>query len=264
MSFVDYDPGIRVQLCSCQRLERWEFADLSAPHWRLYWNDRPGAAVSLRGRRTALTPARFLVIPPDTPFAARLSRPVTHFYMHFTADPPFDAARPGLYTFPARPALRSQVGELRRMLGGRAGPGPRASLLCRSLAAVALSRVPAASFRPGPADPRVLTAVRAMEARLSEPPSNRELAEVAGMSTNAFIRLFRRSTGRTPQTYLTSKRIETACLLLAGSARTIEEVAAAAGFCDRYHFSRVFKRLRGTGPADYRRRCVLERSGANA
>ncbi|MHC4915208.1 MAG: AraC family transcriptional regulator [Planctomycetota bacterium] len=263
MVFADYDPGIRVQLCDCHRLERWGFGDLSAPHWRLYWNDRPGAAVSLRGRRTALTPARFLVIPPDTPFAARLRRPVVHFYMHFTADPPFDSARPGIYAFPAKPALRSQLGELRRLLGRRGGPGPRASLLCRALAAAALSRVPERAFRSGPADGRVLTAVRAMEARLAEPPSNSELADVAGMSTNAFIRLFRRSTGRTPQAYLTSKRIETACLLLAGSARTIEEIAAAAGFCDRYHFSRVFKRLRGTGPADYRRRCVLERAGAN-
>ena len=56
--------------------------------------------------------------------------------------------------------------------------------------------------------------------------------------------------------FVRARRIELAGVLLHNSAKKIEEIAAATGFCDRYHFSRVFKRLRGMGPAEFRRRAT--------
>jgi AraC-like DNA-binding protein len=255
----NYDPAIRVLLCRMHRLERWSYADLSAPHWRLYWNDRPGAWVELGGRRTELVPARFAVIPPNTPCSSGLARPVVHFYLHVLAAPPFDAVAPAVFTFPAAPEWRAaarEAGALAEAPPG-AGPeagGPRLAALAHLLAGLALSRVPAERVPAVRRDGRVEAAQRLMEMRLGRPPSNGELAERAGMNVNAFIRLFRRVTGRSPQAWLTARRIDRACLLLQERAPGIKEIAAECGFCDRYHFSRVFKRLRGTGPAEFRRR----------
>jgi AraC-like DNA-binding protein len=259
--FTDHDPGIRILTCACFRLSQWSIRDGSAPHWRLYWNDRPGASAVWTGSPTALRPDRLLLIPPETSFAGRLRRPVRHFFVHFLADPPYDRAEPGVYAFTAgREAVRT-VGETAAELGRESGPGPRAGLLCRALVAQALSRFPQRRLHTAPVDERILAAVRAVERSRSRPLSNAEMAAIAGMSTSAFARVFASSMGRTPQAWQTARRIAASCILLAGSTRSIEEIAAEAGFCDRYHFSRVFKRLRGTGPAEYRRRSQLERGG---
>jgi AraC-like DNA-binding protein len=251
-----YDPAVRVLLCRMQRLVEWSFADLSAPYWRFYWNDRAGASVALGGRATPLVPARFALIPPNTPFAARLARPAVHFYIHFTAAAPYDTVAPAIFTFPMTAELRGSIRELAGMMhdGGLVG-GPRPALLAHALAAAALSRLPPERLPAVRRDERVEAAMRLMDERLSDPPANAELAERAGMNANAFIRLFQRVAGRSPQAWLTARRIERACLLLQGGELGIKEIAAACGFCDRYHLSRVFKRLRGVGPAEFRRRC---------
>jgi AraC-like DNA-binding protein len=73
------------------------------------------------------------------------------------------------------------------------------------------------------------------------------------MAVNAFIRLFRKATGVSPQAYGRRRRIDQACLRLHHSAGSIKEIAEAVGFCDRFHFSRAFKEMRGVSPAEYRR-----------
>jgi AraC-like DNA-binding protein len=254
MEIGDYDPGIRILLCRMHRLTGWAFEDLSAPHWRLYWNEHPGASVVLAGRETELTPACGLAIAPNTPYASRLRRPVVHFYLHFLAGPPYDAVAPGIFTFPAAPELVSAIAEIRGLLGAPAAAGPRLAVLCHCLASYTLTRVPPEKVPVHRTDERVAAAIRLMEENLAEPPGNAALAARAGMNPNAFIRLFRRTAGRSPKAWLAAKRIERACLLLHGSALGIKEIAAATGFCDRYHFSRVFKKLRGTGPAEFRKR----------
>jgi AraC-like DNA-binding protein len=261
VSFTDHDPGIRVLLCSSFRIHDWNFENLSAPYWRFYRNAQPGASVFLAGRQTRLVPSRCVAIPPNTPFAARLRRPVEHFYIHFLAAPPYDAVTPGIYTFPAEPLLVSTMDEIGKLLAA-GGAGPRVALLCRLLAAHALSRLPADAVPPARSDGRVLAALRLMEASFPQPVSNPRLARAAGMNVNAFIRLFKQVTGRPPQSDYAARRIDRACVMLAATSASIEEIAAATGFCDRYHFSRVFKKLRGAGPAEYRRRSHLERAGS--
>jgi AraC-like DNA-binding protein len=249
-----YSPAVRFLLCRMHRLAQWEFDDLSAPYWRLYWTDRAGALVRLSGREVPLVPARFTLIPPETPFAARLRRSVTQFYLHFLAGPPYDAVPAGFFRLPAPAAMVGAVREAAALMGpGGAEAPPRLVLLGHMLACWALSRIPPGAVPPVRRDERVAAALRLMDSRPAAPVTNAELARAAGMSTNAFIRLFSKVTGQSPQARLTATRIERACLLLHGSTAGIKEIAEQTGFCDRYHFSRVFKRLRGVGPAEFRR-----------
>ena len=73
------------------------------------------------------------------------------------------------------------------------------------------------------------------------------------MNIYALIRLFRERTGLTPAMYARERRIEVACVLLHHSAKSIEEIASACGFCDRYHFTHAFIRSRKTSPAAFRK-----------
>ena len=72
------------------------------------------------------------------------------------------------------------------------------------------------------------------------------------MNANAFIRKFRQAVGHTPHQYLLRLRVERACEWMRRSELTMDQIAEAAGFCDRFHFSRVFKQVMGVSPAKFR------------
>jgi len=253
------EPCARILVCARQilRVNHWRFANLSAPFWRLYWNAGPGACIQTQGAEVRLSPAHVYVLPPNTPYATRNPRAVDHFYLHFLTRAPYTAVAPGLYSFPLRQTAARAIDALSRIL--RQSPD-NADGICEAMAApayllayLALNAVPAGKFHADRADPRITRSITEMEAHLHQDTHNDRLAARAGMNTNAFIRLFKNQTGVTPQGYLRRKRVEKACLLLRFTDKTIETIAAETGFCDRYHLTRVFHRLRGLGPAAFRK-----------
>jgi AraC-like DNA-binding protein len=74
------------------------------------------------------------------------------------------------------------------------------------------------------------------------------------MSVRAFERKFRRTFHVTPQTYLRKLRLRVASRSLVYGGQTLAEVAAACGFADQSHFTRVFRRHVGVTPRTYRHR----------
>ncbi|MEK4853635.1 ABC transporter substrate-binding protein [Paenibacillus sp. FSL H7-0756] len=77
-----------------------------------------------------------------------------------------------------------------------------------------------------------------------------QLALMAGLSTNHFIRAFKQLTEKTPMTYLLEERIKRAKQLLFSSER-VKQIAKEVGYKDEHYFSRVFKKSEGVAPAGY-------------
>ncbi len=69
-------------------------------------------------------------------------------------------------------------------------------------------------------------------------------------------RLFRQTTGLSPQEYYQRRRIQRACSLLLARENTATRVAMELGYADAAHFSRLFRRHMGIGPKDYRQKYV--------
>lgn len=79
------------------------------------------------------------------------------------------------------------------------------------------------------------------------------LATVAGMSPYYFSRLFKQSTGVTPHRYVLQRRMEQAKRLLEEKRLSVLHVAHQVGFDDQSQFTRVFHKIVGTTPSDYRK-----------
>lgn len=127
-----------------------------------------------------------------------------------------------------------------------AAPAPGAS----GAAAASPDLDPAAMAR----DPRVAEAVRRMHARLAEPETAAEIARTLGLSPRRLEGLFRAEFGIGPGGYALDLRLEAAREALAGSRRTVGEIAAATGFSSAGTLARAFRRRYGISPSDLRRR----------
>ena len=77
--------------------------------------------------------------------------------------------------------------------------------------------------------------------------------ELAGLSTAHFSQMFRKSTGESPHQFVLRHRVERAKELLRAPDARVLDVALACGFKRQQHFARIFRRVCGASPTEYRR-----------
>lgn len=110
------------------------------------------------------------------------------------------------------------------------------------------------------ADPPVRTVVALMHEDCAHPWTLEELAARAGLSRTVLAERFRTAMGETPLAYLRTVRMQKAMRILAGTTRTLEQVAQAVGYQDAFGFSKVFKRSVGLSPREFRLRDAQEQA----
>ena len=111
---------------------------------------------------------------------------------------------------------------------------------------------PASSHRGGLAAKRLRTVLDRIHSGLAQPPTTAELARLAGLSIDHFVRAFRISMGEPPHRYLLGERIREAQRLLSTTSRPLADIALETGFADQTHFHSAFRRWVGTTPSRYR------------
>jgi len=249
-------PRLRLLECCRENLRkhfrRWNYVNISAPYWRLYWNDRPGAFIRHVGKRIAMTPDRLFLVPPNTVFSTVHRGHVRQLYLHFQVLTPYLRPAPSIIILPLEPSLRILSTDVLAALNRHDSPSWRLPMAAYALIALALSKTIMPDDSILSLDPRILHVVVHIEKHLGKVLTNGELAQQAGVSVDTLIRLFKAQTGHTPRNYLRLKRIEQAGLLLHFSNDSIKQIAETVGFCDRYYFSRVFAQVHGMGPAKFR------------
>ncbi|MDM0029672.1 AraC family transcriptional regulator [Variovorax sp. J31P216] len=107
---------------------------------------------------------------------------------------------------------------------------------------------------------------RSQEARAKEMLRSRidgsiaiaDIAADCNLSRSYFTHAFRETTGQTPLQWLIAQRLARARVLLMDFERPIAEIAAACGFADQSHFTRVFARSMGTPPGTWRREARID------
>lgn len=93
-----------------------------------------------------------------------------------------------------------------------------------------------------------------MQDRLDKVITLQELSDYAGLSVSHFSAVFREKTGYSPIEYFNHLKIQKACQYLMFSSATVKEISNRLGVEDQYYFSRMFSKLMGMSPSEYRNR----------
>ena len=102
--------------------------------------------------------------------------------------------------------------------------------------------------------PVIQRAKEYIEEHQTEDLSLGQVAKAVNTSTFHFCKMFRKATGLTFTDYVSRVRIEKAKNLLLNPNLRVSEIAYEVGFQSLTHFNRVFKKISGESPSQYRMR----------
>lgn len=228
---------------------QWQHRAVCSPFWRLFYEFSSGAWVESAGRRVALNRERLALLPAGVPFDCGSKAGVDHLWLHFTSLLSQPVSPQKMLTVEAGPDFQSVATGLQSATRER--DTARAQHLGMALLHIAFAGLgPGWTAVPNRRLQRVLAW---LGQNMGSAITNETLAQQAGMGVEGFIRWFKAQTGQTPAAYVAERRVHEAGRRLALGDDSIEQIAEGLGFSNRHHFSRVFARHAGCGPAAYRR-----------
>lgn len=101
---------------------------------------------------------------------------------------------------------------------------------------------------------RLLPVFRYIDEHLGEEIHNDDLAQLLYLSPKYFCNLFAELTGVPPVAYVNQRRVLRAKERLLLSSEAVKTIAKEVGFSDPLYFTRVFRKLEGISPQQYRER----------
>ena len=108
------------------------------------------------------------------------------------------------------------------------------------------------TYRGGLAPARLRRVTELVHAKIEHDLRLDEMAQSVGLSTAHFSNMFRKSTGESPHQFVLRQRIGRAKEMLRNAEARVLDVAVACGFKTQQHFARVFRRMCGTSPTEFR------------
>lgn len=257
----------------------WNWKNVRSPFARLYYVTDGFAQVVLPSGTYALTPGHLYLIPPFTTHSNVCYGPFSHYYIHIyetdeknslfeQLDFPLEvhADKMDLRLMQRLCALNPQlklpesnpeVYDNHQMMMANLRLNQRRPMTekveSRGIFYILLSRfLSQAKSKAEVADSRIQKSIRYIRQHVSDPISLDELASAACMSKDHYIRCFRKAVGQTPVTYIVSRRMEKAEILLLTTQLSVKELSSMVGYTDTSYFNRLFRRYVGKSPTVYR------------
>ena len=105
-------------------------------------------------------------------------------------------------------------------------------------------------------DHRLREVIRYISGHVDRSISLGELSRIVPCTDDHLIRIFKQKLNHTPIEYINLRKIEKAQLLLLTSSSSVGDIASSLSFYDTSYFIRLFKKLTGMTPLEYRKSSV--------
>jgi len=256
-----FNPGLWPLFCDYVALrdtpKRWNFPSLKAPYWRVYWHNNKNAALRLGQRVLPIRPDHLYIIPPNTNIGSIHRDHCRQLFIHFQVRHPYALRGPAVITLPLTRQRQYFVRNIIACCQDKENARQRTALMVHAFLDTLIADLldQALSFRK--IDTRLLNVLNYMEQHLEQPIDNKKLAILMHAHPQTMRRLFKAELAKSPQAYLRQLRVDRACWLLRASEDPIKTIAGKTGFCDPYHFTKVFSKIIGQSPSRFRAHIAL-------
>ena len=265
---------------SCYHDGDWNWKNVRSPFSRLYYVTEGTAQVDMPSGRITLRPGYLYFIPAYTTHSDICDSQFTHYYIHIyeeqkngiyildELDMPVEVkAEPGdlelvkrlcyINPFLKLPESNPVAYDNHQTLVSNFQLNQRRTFCdkveSRGILFILMSRfLKMAKPKAEVKDDRIHQTLTFIRKNMNSPLDINVLAENACMSKDHFIRIFKRETGETPNTYITMRKMEKAELLLVTTDLQVKSIATSLGYDDQSYFNRLFKKNTGVTPQQYR------------
>lgn len=259
----------------------WNWQDVNSPFTRIFYVVEGEARLLLKDRWVTLRPDHLYFIPAYTLHSYECSGRFTHYYLHVYEGFKNELDVMEQYDFPTEVKAEEKDALIfERMCHQQ----PQASLPAsdpqtydnatlfssylqryqdmelwekmelRGAMLMIFSRfMREAVLRVWTHDERMQKVLTHIHSHITDTIDVEELADVACVTKPYLIRLFKREFGTSPIQFINRKKMERAQLLLFTTDMPVKEVAYALGVSDHSYFIRMFRKLTGVTPQEYRR-----------
>lgn len=260
----------------------WNWQDVCSPFTRVYYVTEGRACIHFRHKHVELEPDHVYIIPAYTPHGYECDGLFNHFYIHF-----FDESDnyTNIQDFLALPLEGLEASDYDRTMfeticrlypeGKLKESNPKsydntcgfaenvrlfnslplhARMHAKGCLLVIFSRfIESARLRGWTSNPRLMPVLRHINSNIDRPIDIDTLADIACVTRQHIIRLFKQNFNLTPLQFITQKKIEHAELLLLTTENQVKNIAYDLGFNDYSYFIRLFRKQTGHTPAAYRK-----------
>lgn len=99
---------------------------------------------------------------------------------------------------------------------------------------------------------RIECSIQYMKEHLDKPLSVEDIASHFHYSVSHYFTVFKKKTGYSPLHYFNQMKIQKGCEYLSFTSMSVKEIGFKLGYQDPLYFSRIFKKLMGLSPIQYR------------
>ncbi len=264
----------------------WNWDNINSPFFRLYLVNEGNAELNISGKKYRLTPGHLYLIPPFTTHSDHCDGKFSLYYMHVyeeltkniswfdqmqfpveASSHPLDAVlmqrlldiNPGRELKRYDPDSYNDSDNLYQSIAENRHQSLHAQLETDGIIRQLLARFFATAIPLNQSqDNRIIKALRFIRENIDRKITVRQLASICCLSEDHFIRLFRQELRQTPIDYINRKKIEKAQLLLVVRNLTMKEIAYTLAFENVSYFNRLFKKMVGKTPGEYRKYFITQ------
>lgn len=258
----------------------WNWKGIYSPFARIYYVESGKARTRIGGKICPLQPGHLYLTPPFTLHDDECDSYFSLYYIHFFEKALYKESIFDIYEFPIEikasvldsllterllyinpdrhlrhydPKLYDNPPTFSQYIADNNRMPMHSSIETQGILYQLMSKfLEAATIKTSDRDTRISKGLQYIHENIDKDISVSDLSNIACLSEDHFIRLFRNEMGYTPLKYINLKRIEKAQLLLLTTDTPIREVAFELSIDNISYFNRIFKQYTGKTPSEYR------------